>query len=299
MAESSTKMRVILLTHGQCEAALERLLAIESVVIAGIFVETDILRRYRPMEALRRSIKYDGMVATFRNYARKLLGFGNSYDAEMDLTEDSRARLRAMAESAHVPLHLVDNYHSDESQALMRDAIPDLGVIYGTNIIKETVFRIPRLGSVNVHQGLAPWYRGGPPVFWELYNGEREVGITVHFVESKVDSGEIVLQQTVPLNYDYAYGLNYKQFLSKYQVELQNRCASLLAESVRLIAAGTATPIPQDPKLGTRYRLPTKAEKNELRRRLRRRQVECGRVEFKDGVNIYPEPRRTDEASSA
>jgi folate-dependent phosphoribosylglycinamide formyltransferase PurN len=292
-------MRVILLTHGQCEAALERLLAIESVVIAGIFVETDILRRYRPTEALRRSIKYEGWAATLRNYARKLLGFGNSYDAEMDVTEDSRVRLRALAKSAHVPLHLVANYHTDDSRALMRAAAPDLGVIYGTNIIKETVFKIPRLGSVNVHQGLAPWYRGGPPVFWELYNGEREVGITVHFVEPKVDSGEIVLQQTLPLNYDYAHGPNYEQFLSKYQVELQKRCASLLAESVRLIAAGTATPVPQDPQLGTRYRLPTKAEKDELRRRLRCRQIECGEVAFKSGVNIYQEPRRTDEASSA
>jgi methionyl-tRNA formyltransferase len=269
------------------------------VVIAGIFVETDILRRYRPTEALRRSIKYEGWVTTLRNHARKLLGFGNSYDEEMNLTEDSRARLRAMAESAHVPLHLADNYHTDSARALMRAAAPDLGVIYGTNIIKETVFKIPRLGSVNVHQGLAPWYRGGPPVFWELYNGEQEVGITVHFVESKVDSGKIVLQQTVPLNYDYAHGPNYEQFLSKYQAELQNRCASLLAESVRLIAAGTATPIPQDPKLGTRYRLPTKAQKNELRRRLRRRQIECGGAAFKSSVNIYQEPRRTDEASSA
>jgi methionyl-tRNA formyltransferase len=181
----------------------------------------------------------------------------------------------------------------------MHDAAPDLGVIYGTNIINETVFKIPRLGSLNVHQGLAPWYRGGPPVFWELYNGEQEVGITVHFVESKVDSGEIVLQQTVPLNYDYAHGSNYEHFLDDYQVELQNRCASLLAESVRLIAVGTAAPIPQDPKLGTRYRLPTKAQKNELRRRLRRRQIQCGGAAFKSSVNICQEPRRTDEASSA
>lgn len=261
----------MLLTHGQSEEVLERLLALECAEVVGVFVETDILRRYSPREALRRSIRYDGYSATIKKAARKLLGLGNSYDSDVSATENSRERLREIAEANGVPVHFVANFHTDESIKLMRDTQPDLGVIYGTNIIKESVFKIPRLGSINLHQGLAPYYRGGPPVFWELFNGESEVGITVHFVETKVDTGNIILQETVPLVYDYAHGLDYDSFIAEFTENLGERCTRLMVESVRQIAEATAQPRAQDTSLGKRYRLPTKREKDEMRRRLRQR----------------------------
>ncbi|MFY9571902.1 MAG: hypothetical protein WAV20_10930, partial [Blastocatellia bacterium] len=100
---------------------------------------------------------------------------------------------------------------------------------------------------------------------------EREVGLTVHFVASKVDTGDIILQRTVPLEYDYSYQLNYEAFIDDYRQELKVPCANLVAEAVRMIAEGTAAPRPQETTLGTRYRLPTKKQKDELRRILRRR----------------------------
>jgi folate-dependent phosphoribosylglycinamide formyltransferase PurN len=293
-------MRVILLTHGQCEEALEQLLALDGVSVVGVFVETDTLRRYTTREALRRSIKYDGYAATLTKSVRKLFGTGSSYDDDLRATQDSHDRLREIAEKHYVPIHFVSNFHTDEAKALMRAASPDLGVIYGTNIIKESVFKIPRLGSINLHQGLAPFYRGGPPIFWELFNDEQEVGITVHFVEAKVDTGEIVLQETVPLVYDYACGDDYDSFIAEFSAGLRDRCAHLVAESVRMISEGTARPKAQDTSLGKRYRLPTKREKDELRRRLRRRRRERLHASAARGFETRTqETRRTDEASRA
>lgn len=294
----SRKMRVILLTHGQCEEALERLLALDGVTVASVFVETDTLRRYSTREALRRSIKYDGYAATLAKSVRRLFGAGNSYESDLLETRNSQDRLREIAEAHDVPIHFVSNFHTDEATSLMRAASPDLGVIYGTNIIKESVFKIPRLGSINLHQGLAPFYRGGPPIFWELFNDEREIGITVHFVESKVDTGEIVLQESVPLVYDYACGTDYDSFIAEFSNSLRDRCAHLVAESVRMIGEGTAKTKPQDTSLGKRYRLPTKREKDELRRRLRRRRRERLSTSVERGFEAQ-ETRRTDEASRA
>jgi folate-dependent phosphoribosylglycinamide formyltransferase PurN len=296
----SRKMRVILLTHGQCEEALEQLLALDGVTLAGVFVETDTLRRYSTREALKRSIKYDGYAATLAKSVRRLFGAGNSYETDLRVTQNSQDRLREIAETHDVPIHFVSNFHTDEAMSLMRAASPDLGVIYGTNIIKESVFKIPRLGSINLHQGLAPFYRGGPPIFWELFNDEQEVGITVHFVESKVDTGEIVLQETVPLVYDYAQGTDYDSFIAEFSNSLRERCAHLVAESVRMISEGSARPKAQDTSLGKRYRLPTKREKDELRRRLRRRQRERLGTSAERGFEARTqETRRTDEASRA
>lgn len=274
---SKKELRLILLTHGGVETAFERLLALNCAKIAGVFVETDTMRHVGLREKVNRSIRYDGYTATIAKLARALLGKRASDDASA--VESGRNSLRKIAEAHNVPIHFVSNYHSEDSIALMHAADADLGVILGTNILKASVFKVPRLGSINIHQGLAPYYRGCPAVFWELFNGEREVGLTVHFVESKVDTGEIVLQQTVPLQYDYSFGTDFDAFITSYREGLIGRCAQLVADAVQAIAEGTASPRPQDTSLGKRYRLPVKKEKDELRRRLRkRRRINAGRL---------------------
>ena len=274
---SKKELRLILLTHGGVEIAFQRLLALDCAKVVGIFIETDTRRRVGLREKVKRSIRYDGYTATVAKFARTLLGKRASDDASA--VESSRDSLREIAEAHNVPIHFVSNYHSEDSIALMRAADADLGVILGTNILKASVFKIPRFGSINVHQGLAPYYRGCPAVFWELFNGEREVGLTVHYVESKVDTGEIVLQQTVPLEYDYSFGTDFDAFIASYREGLIGRCAQLVADAVRAIAEGTALPRSQDTSLGKRYRLPVKKEKDELRRRLReRRRVNASRL---------------------
>jgi hypothetical protein len=76
----------------------------------------------------------------------------------------------------------------------------------------------------------------------------------------------------VPLEYDYSYKLNYEAFIVDYRRKLLVPCANLIAESVQRIAEGRVALRPQDTRLGTRYRLPIKKEKDEMRRRLRERQ---------------------------
>lgn len=265
------KLRVIILTHGGAEQIVERLCAFDNITVAGVFVETVTAPQRSLSEKLKRSVRYEGYVATIAKFARKLLKPNDSENDEVNAVRNSQDVMRETAERHGVPVHSVANYHAPDALELMRAAEADLGVVYGTNIIKESVFKLPRLGSINLHQGLAPYYRGGPPVFWELYNDEREVGLTVHFVAAKVDCGEIILQESVPLIYDYAHGLNFEAFITDYRARLKDRSAALIAEAVRLIAEGTSVSRPQDTNLGYRYRLPTKRQKDELRRRLRQR----------------------------
>ncbi len=267
------KLRVIVLTHGGAEKAVEHLLALDNVEVGGIFIETETERRRSLREKIERAVRYDGYRATagkvMRKLARKL-----ALPARKALAAPGRyERLCEIAQTAGVPVQFVASYHSPQAAEAMRAAAADLGIVLGTNILKESVFNIPRLGSINLHQGLAPFYRGGPPVFWELFNGESEVGLTVHFVASKVDTGEIVLQEAVPLAYDYSYGLDFESFIEDYRRQLADRSASLVAEAARQIADGTFVTRPQDTSLGKRYRLPVKKEKDELRRRLSRRRA--------------------------
>lgn len=275
---SETNLRIILLTHGADEEIINSLTAIENVTLVGVFVETETVRHYNWREKLRRSIRYDGYFGTLVKFWHMLTGFGRQQENDEALMKKTQSRFGEVAQACGIPIHYLANYHSEEAIALMRKANADLGIIYGTNILKESVYKIPRLGSINLHQGRVPYYRGGPPVFWELFNDETEVGVTVHFVEPKVDTGEVIIQKTFPLIYDYSYGFDYESFITDFRAKLMKRCPALVAEAVRQIAEGTAKPWRQNTELGRRYRLPIKKEKDEMKRRLNKRRIAASTV---------------------
>ncbi|MBC7900707.1 MAG: hypothetical protein H7070_11720 [Saprospiraceae bacterium] len=269
---SEKKFKVVILTHGNAGRLLEHLSELKSVEVAGVFVETAASPKRGLRQKIKRSIRYDGFTSTMTKFAAKLLGGGTKGSEEMEDIRENQKKLSEHAERLGVPIYRVENYHSDTTIELLKEMDADLGILDGTNIIKESVFNIFRHGSINLHQGLAPLYRGGPTVFWELFNDEKEVGITIHFVAAKVDTGDIVVQKTLPLNYNFRrYGLDFENFLAEYRASLREPSLEMLVEAVRSISTGTETRTLQDTSQGTRYRLPVRKEKNELLRRLRKR----------------------------
>jgi len=62
---------------------------------------------------------------------------------------------------------------------------------------------LPRLGSINTHPAALPRYRGPNPVFWQMMNGEREVGMTIHRMDTEFDTGPILAQATMPIDPDW------------------------------------------------------------------------------------------------
>lgn len=163
--------------------------------------------------------------------------------------------------------HHFTDFHDPDCLATLRRLAPDLGVLAGTYILQEAVFSIPRLGSINLHSGKAPEYRGAAPGFWELYNGEREVGITIHRVAATLDAGDILLQHVFPL--EPAPPDDPVDYLDRYRREvLRPNGISLLAHAVAQIANGTARLTPQDARGARTYRTPDYRAIRELRRRV-------------------------------
>jgi len=72
---------------------------------------------------------------------------------------------------------------------------PDLFVAVGyTGILKKSLLEVPKILAANFHASLLPAYRGRHPVFWALRNGERWAGLTVHVMEARIDTGDILYQ---------------------------------------------------------------------------------------------------------
>jgi len=120
---------------------------------------------------------------------------------------------------------------------------PDLIVVVAFRILPKELYTIPRLGSFNLHASLLPKYRGAAPINWAVINGETETGVTTFFLEEKVDTGNILLQEVVPIGPDDDAGVVHDR--------LSGLGADVVLRTVRLIEEGRAIPRPQQSQLAT------------------------------------------------
>lgn len=88
----------------------------------------------------------------------------------------------------------------------LRNLKADIFVVVAFRILPEAVFSLPPLGTINVHPSLLPRYRGAAPINWTIINGERETGISIIKITSKVDAGGILLQKKIPVYEDETAG---------------------------------------------------------------------------------------------
>ncbi len=72
-------------------------------------------------------------------------------------------------------------------------------------IIKRHLFQLPPLGFINCHAGALPFYRGRNCLNWAIINGEKQFGVTVHYIDEGVDTGDIIRQDFVPIAKDDTY----------------------------------------------------------------------------------------------
>ena len=163
-----------------------------------------------------------------------------------------------------VHLHYAD-LHAPECLAHVRSLRPDLGIVFACYRLRRTLFGIPRLGTLNLHLGKAPEFRGSSPGFYELLAGVPEVGVTVHGVDDGLDSGPILLQRTFPL--DPAPPGDPIRYLAALQRDvLVPAGAQLMAEAVRRLSSGELVPVPQEGVGPRPRRRATWAQQRELRR---------------------------------
>lgn len=104
-------------------------------------------------------------------------------------------------------------------------------VAYGKILPKE-ILDIPKLGCINVHASLLPKYRGAAPIQWAVINGEKQTGITTMYMDIGMDTGDMILKETVDIGEDETTGELWQR-LSKIG-------GKLLVDTLKLIEGGKA-----------------------------------------------------------
>jgi peptidoglycan/xylan/chitin deacetylase (PgdA/CDA1 family) len=142
----------------------------------------------------------------------------------------------------------VPDLHAAEVLARVQAWAPDLGLSVGAPILKPALFRIPSQGTLNLHLGKVPDFRGAPPGFWELHQGAAEIGATVHWINEGLDTGPVVASAIAPV-----YPADQ---LTDVEVRVTELGQYVLRRALEQVAAGDVTGRPQEPG-GTTFRMPT------------------------------------------
>ena len=123
---------------------------------------------------------------------------------------------------------------------------PDLCVsVSYDQILRNSLRNVAPKGFINLHAGKLPLYRGRNVVNWALINGETEIGVTSHFLDDGIDTGDIILQQTLPISWTDTYGDVLERVVEKIP--------DLVINSVSLIARGEVQRQPQAHLPGTYF----------------------------------------------
>jgi len=93
----------------------------------------------------------------------------------------------------------VPTLNGGEAREALRRLGADVAISLDNAIIQPETFDLPPHGTINVHHGAVPDYRGGPPVFWELRDGLDRVGFTIHLIDAGIDTGPVLARGEVPI----------------------------------------------------------------------------------------------------
>jgi folate-dependent phosphoribosylglycinamide formyltransferase PurN len=168
--------------------------------------------------------------------------------------------LREIKAKHSIPVVGSKDVNDAETMTLIRGWQPDLVIsIYLNQLIKGELINLPRLGCLNIHPALLPRNRGLFPYFWAIVNGDKETGVTLHWVDERFDTGELLLQEPLPIETgDTMTSLQYKS---------ARLGAGMLVRGVELIEAGDPPRIPQDNSQATYYSWPRPADQRRFRQR--------------------------------
>jgi len=170
--------------------------------------------------------------------------------------------VKAVARKYGVPVTEKSDVNSEEFLQHLRDLKVEFIVsISGTQLYRKALREQTRCGIVNCHGALLPKYRGLMPSFWTLCNGEKVGGVSVHYVDAKLDNGPIIVQKS--------YRIHPHDSLEDIMARSKDLAAEAIIECVRMVEAcddqGGPPTMPNDETLATHFSMPTAEDVHRFR----------------------------------
>ncbi len=157
--------------------------------------------------------------------------------------------VKKYAVSENLPILQPTNLKSESFVEKLRGLEADLQIVVAFRMLPEVVWNMPQYGTFNLHASLLPNYRGAAPIHWAIINGETKTGVTTFFIDEKIDTGAMILQDEIDITPEETVGTLHDK--------LMNIGSDLVLKTVKLIAEGRVetTIQPKTGDLKTAYKL--------------------------------------------
>jgi len=141
------------------------------------------------------------------------------------------------------------NLKNEEFLKQLKSLNANLQIVVAFRMLPKVVWAMPAYGTFNLHASRLPDYRGAAPIHWAIINGESKTGITTFFIDEKIDTGAIILQEEIAIGHEETVG--------QLHDRLKEAGSQLVLKTVAQITTGNvSTSIqPKSIELKTAYKL--------------------------------------------
>lgn len=146
--------------------------------------------------------------------------------------------VKQYASSCGLPVLQPEKLKDDSFLQDLKSLNADIQVIVAFRMLPEVVWKMPPMGTFNLHGSLLPLYRGAAPLNWTIINGDLETGVTSFLLKQEIDTGNILFQEKVQIGPDETVG--------ELHDSLMVIGANLVLKTVDALANGTFVPQPQE-----------------------------------------------------
>lgn len=151
-----------------------------------------------------------------------------------------KLRFSAVKEEAlaqDIPLLQPEKLNDKNTLDQLKAFNADVFVVVAFRMLPKVVWKIPPLGTFNLHASLLPQYRGAAPIHWAIINGEKETGLTTFLIDEKIDTGAVLLQQRMTINPEETMGA--------LSLRMQVLSGEIIVKTLDVLASGSVTAVPQ------------------------------------------------------
>ncbi|WP_142783332.1 methionyl-tRNA formyltransferase [Changchengzhania lutea] len=161
----------------------------------------------------------------------------------------NESAVKQYAKSQHLHVLQPTNLKSNTFLEALKSLKANLHIVVAFRMLPKVVWQMPEYGTFNLHASLLPNYRGAAPINWAIINDETKTGVSTFFIDEKIDTGEMILQDEITIDP--------KENAGSLHNKLMDLGSTLVLKTVQLIEKGDVKTTPQidSTNIQTAYKL--------------------------------------------
>jgi len=186
--------------------------------------------------------------------------------------------VKKYAVEQQIPLLQPEKLKDTDFISKLKNLNADIFIVVAFRMLPEAVWKMPSLGTINLHGSLLPNYRGAAPINWAVINGEDKTGVTSFFINENIDTGDILLQEEMTIAENETAG--------EVHDRMMNLGAEVIVKTINQISSESIQPISQQQFTQKELKAAPKIFKEDCQIHLQKSPKQI--IHFIHGLSPYP-----------